>query len=57
MVKIGRMAGQYAKPRSMDTEKIGRKTIPSYRGDMVNSSEPRLEARIPDPKKNVGRLL
>ena len=51
VVKIGRMAGQYAKPRSMDTEKIGRKTIPSYRGDMVNSSEPRLEARIPDPKR------
>lgn len=51
VVKIGRMAGQYAKPRSMDTEKIGRKSIPSYRGDMVNSSEPRLESRIPDPTR------
>ena len=51
VVKIGRMAGQYAKPRSMDTEKIDRKLIPSYRGDMINSAEPRLDARIPDPKR------
>ena len=35
VVKIGRIAGQYAKPRSFDTEKIGNLIIPSYRGDMV----------------------
>ena len=49
VVKIGRIAGQYAKPRSSDTEKIGDVIIPSYRGDMVNSPEPNLKARMPDP--------
>ena len=53
VVKIGRIAGQYAKPRSSDTEKVGDLEIPSYRGDMVNSPEPNPEARIPD----AGRLL
>lgn len=51
VVKIGRMAGQYAKPRSSDTEKVGKLIIPSYRGDMINSPEPTVEARIPDPRK------
>ena len=51
VVKIGRLAGQYAKPRSADTEKIGKLIIPSYRGDMVNNPEPTMEARIPDPKR------
>ena len=51
VVKIGRIAGQYAKPRSSDTEKIGSLEIPSYRGDMVNSPEPTLEARTPDPRR------
>jgi len=51
VVKIGRIAGQYAKPRSSDTEKIGKLIIPSYRGDMVNSPEPVLEARMPDPNR------
>jgi len=49
VIKIGRIAGQYAKPRSSDTETIGGLVIPSYRGDMVNSPEPTLEARKPDP--------
>lgn len=53
VVKVGRIAGQYAKPRSKDTEMINGCEIPSYRGDMANSSDPLLEARIPDP----GRLL
>ena len=44
MVKVGRVAGQYAKPRSSDTDALG---LPSYRGDMVNSLEPVLEKRIP----------
>src|SRR3954452_8994466 len=50
VVKVGRIAGQYAKPRSSDLDGLG---LPSYRGDMVNSIEPTLEARTPDP----GRLL
>ncbi len=51
VVKIGRIAGQYAKPRSSDTERIGDLVIPIFRGDMVNSPEPNLEARIPDPRR------
>jgi 3-deoxy-7-phosphoheptulonate synthase len=51
VVKIGRIAGQYAKPRSSDTERIGDMEIPVYRGDMVNSPEPTLAARIPDPHR------
>lgn len=51
VIKIGRMAGQYAKPRSSDTEKVGKLTIPSYRGDMINSPEPTVEARTPDPRR------
>lgn len=51
VVKVGRIAGQYAKPRSSDTENIDGVEIPSYRGDMANSAEPVLEARIPDPER------
>ncbi|MGV8079182.1 MAG: 3-deoxy-7-phosphoheptulonate synthase class II [Syntrophales bacterium] len=51
IVNIGRISGQYAKPRSSDTEKIGDQEIPVYRGDMVNSPEPTLEARTPDPRR------
>ncbi|MCK5341454.1 MAG: 3-deoxy-7-phosphoheptulonate synthase class II [Desulfobulbaceae bacterium] len=53
VIKIGRMAGQYAKPRSSDTENIDGVEIPSYRGDMVNSPEPTLTARRPDPERMV----
>jgi 3-deoxy-7-phosphoheptulonate synthase len=42
VVKVGRIAGQYAKPRSSDTETIDGQKIPVYRGDMVNSPEPTL---------------
>ncbi len=51
VVKVGRIAGQYAKPRSSDTEMIDGVELPSYRGDMANSIEPDLEARIPDPAR------
>ena len=50
VVKVGRIAGQYGKPRSADTDVAG---LPSYRGDMVNGLEPTPEARRPDP----GRLI
>ena len=53
IVKIGRMAGQFAKPRSSDMETIDGVTLPSYRGDMVNGFEFTQEARIPDPKRMV----
>lgn len=51
VVKIGRIAGQYAKPRSSDTEIVNGLELPVYRGDMVNCSDPTLEARIPDPRR------
>src|SRR3954471_21709083 len=50
VVKLGRLAGQYAKPRSADTDAAG---LPSYRGDMVNAIAATAEARRPDP----GRLI
>lgn len=51
VIKIGRLAGQYAKPRTSDTEVVNGVEIPSYRGDMINSPEPTLEARTPDPRR------
>lgn len=51
VVKVGRIAGQYAKPRSSDTEVVDGVEISSYRGDMANSVEPNAEARIPDPER------
>jgi len=51
VVKVGRMAGQYAKPRSSDTEMVNGVELPSYRGDMVNSIEATLAARRPDPQR------
>jgi len=49
VVKMGRMAGQFAKPRSSDTETLGGETLPSYRGDIINGPEFTAAARIPDP--------
>ncbi|MBU0482500.1 MAG: 3-deoxy-7-phosphoheptulonate synthase class II [Proteobacteria bacterium] len=51
VVKLGRIAGQYAKPRSSDTEMVKGIELPSYRGDMVNCIEPTPEARRPDPNR------
>jgi 3-deoxy-7-phosphoheptulonate synthase len=51
VVKLGRMAGQFAKPRSSDTETIGDVSLPSYRGDIVNGPEFTAKARIPDPAR------
>ncbi len=51
IIRIGRIAGQYAKPRSQDTEVIDGQEIPVYRGDIINSFEPKLEARKPDPAR------
>lgn len=49
VICVGRIAGQYAKPRSADTETRDGVTLPSYRGDMVNRPEFTLEARTPNP--------
>ena len=51
VVKVGRLAGQFVKPRSEDTETIDGVTLPSYRGDMVNGIEFTAEARVPDPER------
>lgn len=53
VIKVGRMAGQFAKPRSADTETIDGVTLPSYRGDIINGIEFTAEARIPDPGRMV----
>ncbi len=50
IVRIGRMAGQYAKPRSADTETRDGETLPSFRGDLVNRSPFTENDRIPDPQ-------
>ena len=51
VVKVGRMAGQFAKPRSAATETIGGLELPSYRGDIINELDFTPEARIPAPEK------
>jgi len=51
VVKVGRMAGQFAKPRSADTEKVGDIELPSYRGDIINGIEFEEAARRPDPER------
>ncbi|HTX50458.1 MAG TPA: 3-deoxy-7-phosphoheptulonate synthase class II [Caulobacteraceae bacterium] len=51
VVKVGRMAGQFAKPRSAPTETIDGVTLPSYRGDNINATEFTAEARRPDPER------
>ena len=49
VVKLGRMAGQFAKPRSSDMETLGGRSLPAYRGDIINGSEFTEASRIPDP--------
>ncbi len=53
VVRVGRFAGQYAKPRSSDTETRGGTTLPSYRGDIVNGAAFTRAARTPDPQRLV----
>ncbi len=50
-VKVGRIAGQFAKPRSSPTETIGDLTLPSFRGHLVNDIMPTAAARVPDPAR------
>ena len=51
VVKIGRMAGQFAKPRSSDFEIINGQKLPSYRGDIINDISPTVKDRIPNPER------
>jgi len=51
VVKVGRMAGQFAKPRSADSESQGGVELPSYRGDIINAIEFDAAARKPDPER------
>ena len=53
VVKVGRIAGQFAKPRSSPVEKKGDIELPSYRGDIINGSEFTAEAREPDPHRQL----
>ncbi|VXC72469.1 Phospho-2-dehydro-3-deoxyheptonate aldolase [Oceanicaulis sp. 350] len=53
VVKVGRIAGQFAKPRSSDSETIDGVTLPSYRGDSVNDMAFTEEARVPDPERLI----
>jgi 3-deoxy-7-phosphoheptulonate synthase len=53
VIKVGRMAGQFAKPRSADTETIDGVELPSYRGDIINGIEFESSARVPDPERQI----
>lgn len=53
IVKVGRVAGQFAKPRSSDFEEIDGVKLPSYRGDIINGFEFNEVARVPDPKRMI----
>ena len=53
VVKVARMAGQFAKPRSADTETINGIELPSYRGDIINNIDFTTESRTPDPERMV----
>ncbi|MEA2091703.1 MAG: 3-deoxy-7-phosphoheptulonate synthase class II [Campylobacterota bacterium] len=53
VVKVGRLGGQFAKPRSSDTETLNGVTLDSYRGDIINGVEFTKEARIPDPERMI----
>jgi 3-deoxy-7-phosphoheptulonate synthase len=53
VVKVGRIAGQFAKPRSSPTEKVGDLELPSFRGHIVSDDAPTRAARIPDPERLI----
>src|SRR6187397_2619232 len=53
VVKVGRIAGQFAKPRTSPVEKKNGVELPVYRGDIVNGTEFTPEARIPDPRRQL----
>ena len=54
VVKVGRIAGQFAKPRSSPTETVGDQELPSFRGHIVNDDAPDAAARVADPERLIG---
>jgi len=52
-IKVGRIAGQFAKPRSSPTERVGELELPAFRGHMVNDDAPDATARVADPHRLV----
>ena len=57
VVKVGRVAGQFAKPRSSPTEKQDGRELPSYRGDIINGPDFTPDSRIPDPQRQIEPLM
>ncbi len=53
VVKVGRIAGQFAKPRSSPMENQGETSLPSYRGDIINGTDFTSESRVPDPRRQI----
>src|SRR6266550_8530416 len=53
VLKVGRIAGQFAKPRSAPTERVGDDELPAFRGHMVNDIAPTAAARVADPERLV----
>jgi len=53
VIKVGRIAGQFAKPRSSAFERFGDVELPSYRGDIINDATPTMAARTPDPQRQI----
>ena len=53
VVKVGRIAGQFAKPRSSSMEQQGETSMPSYRGDIINGTDFTAESRVPDPRRQI----
>src|SRR3954447_11666840 len=53
VVKVGRIAGQFAKPRSSPTQTVGDRVLPSFRGHIVNDMAPTAEARVADPERLI----
>src|ERR1700735_4461522 len=53
VVKVGRIAGQFAKPRSSPVEKRGGVELPAYRGDIINGTDFTAESRTPDPRRQL----
>jgi 3-deoxy-7-phosphoheptulonate synthase len=51
VIKVGRIAGQFAKPRSSPTERVGNLELPAFRGHIINSEMPTALARVPDPRR------
>ncbi|MGH9164746.1 MAG: class II 3-deoxy-7-phosphoheptulonate synthase [Acidimicrobiales bacterium] len=54
VAKVGRIAGQFAKPRSSATERVGGVDMPSFRGHMVNDDAPNAAGRVADPERLIG---